>query len=50
MRRNSMPLLYGDLIPIIDRPDEIIFQRVYLGQRVTVSINRKELTYKITEE
>ena len=47
MRRNSMPLLYGDLIPIIDRPDEIIFQRVYLGQRVTVSINRKNLTYEI---
>lgn len=50
MRRGSMALLYGDFIPLIDRPDEIIFQRVYLGQRVTVSINRKTLTYNITEE
>jgi glycosidase len=50
MRRNSMPLLYGDFIPLIDRPDEIVYQRVYLGQRVTVAINRNELTYKITEE
>ena len=50
MRRHSMPLLYGDFIPLIDRPDEIVYQRVYLGQRVTVAINRNELTYKITEE
>lgn len=49
MRRNSMPLLYGDLIPLIDRPDEIIYQRVYLGERVTVTVNRKNLTFEITE-
>ena len=47
MRRGSMPLLYGDFIPLTDRPDEISFQRVYLGQRVTVTINRKDLTYEI---
>ena len=50
MRRHSMPLLYGDFIPLIDRPDEIIFQRVYLGHTVTVNINRKDLTFNITEE
>ena len=50
MRRNSMPLLYGDFIPLIERPDEIIYQRVYLGKKVTVIINRKELTYNIIEE
>ena len=46
-RRNSMPLLYGDFIPLIDRPDEIIYQRIYLGEKVTVIINRKDLTYQI---
>ena len=50
MRRHSMPLLYGDFIPLIDRPDEIIFQRIYLGQKVTVIINRKTLTYEIIND
>ena len=49
-RRHSMPLLYGDMIPLIDRPDEIIYQRIYLGKKVTVIINRKDLTYQIIEE
>ena len=47
MRRHSMPLLYGDLIPLIDRPDEIVYQRIYLGEKVTVIINRKDLSYEI---
>ena len=50
MRRNSMPLLYGDFIPLIDRPDEIIFQRVYLGEKVTVIINRNDMTYQIIND
>ena len=50
MRRHSMPLLYGDLIPLIDTPDEISFARIYLGKKVIVTINRKSLTYNITEE
>ena len=50
LRRHSLPLLYGEFIPLIDRPDEIVYQRIYLGQKVTVEINRKSLTYKITEE
>jgi len=50
MRRHSMPLLYGDMIPLIDRPDEIVFQRIYLGEKVTVSINRRDLSYQISEE
>ena len=49
MRRNSMPLLYGEFIPLIDRPDEIVYQRIYLGQKVTVIINRKNLTYEIIQ-
>ncbi len=50
LRRNSIPLLYGDFIPLIDRPDEIIYQRIYLGKKVTVIINRKDLTYQIIED
>jgi glycosidase len=50
MRRNSMPLLYGDFIPLIDRPDEIVYQRIYLGQKVTVTINSNDLTFNITNE
>lgn len=50
LRRHSMPLLYGDFIPLIDRPDEIIYQRIYLGQKVTVIINRKTLSYEIIED
>ena len=50
MRRHSMPLLYGEFIPLTSTPDEISYQRVYLGKKVTVMINRTELTYTITEE
>jgi glycosidase len=50
MRRNSMALLYGDFIPLTNTPDEISYARVYLGQKVTVTINRKELTYEITQD
>ena len=50
MRRHSMPLLYGDFIPLIDRPEEIVFQRIYLGQKVTVMINRDDLTYQVINE
>ena len=50
MRRNSMPLLYGDFIPLKSTPDEIQFARVYLGQKVVVTVNRKDLTYNISEE
>ena len=50
MRRHSMPLLYGDLIPLESTADEIQFARIYLGHKVTVTINRTELTFNITEE
>lgn len=50
MRRHSMPLLYGDFIPLIDRPEEIVYQRVYLGEKVTVIINRNDLSYQIISD
>ena len=50
LRRHSMPLLYGDFIPLLSTPDEIIYQRVYLGDKITVIINRKNLTYQILQD
>ena len=47
MRRHSMPLLYGEFIPMESDADVIRYQRVYLGEKVTITIDRKELTYKI---
>ena len=47
MRRGSMPLLYGEFIPMESNADVIRYQRVYLGQKVTVTIDRKNLTYEI---
>ena len=47
LRRHSMPLLYGEFIPLIDRPEEIIYQRIYLGEKITVIINRDKMTYEI---
>ena len=46
-RRSSMALMYGEFIPLINRPDEIIFQRIYLGEKVTVIINRATMNYEI---
>ena len=49
MRRHSLPLLYGDFIPLESTPDMIRFERVYLGKSVTITINRADLTYEIVE-
>ena len=50
MRRNSRPLLYGEFIPMESNADVIRYQRIYLGEKVTVTIDRKELTYEIIED
>ena len=47
MRRQSMPLLYGDFIPLECTPDRISYERVYLGEKVKVTIDRNDLTYQI---
>lgn len=39
-RRSSMPLLYGDYIPLFADDDIISFMRVYLGKIVIVAINK----------
>ena len=50
MRRGSMPLLYGEFIPMESNADRISYQRVYLGKKVTVTIDRKDLRYEIIED
>ncbi len=47
MRRSSMPLLYGEFIPMESDADVIRYQRVYLGEKVTVTINREKLTFEV---
>ena len=47
MRRSSMPLLYGDLQTEKLTDDEWVYSRTYMGEKVTVSINRKDLSFKI---
>ena len=52
MRHHSLPLLYGEFIPMTDNPDAelLVYQRYYLGDAVTVIINTKDLTYKIIDK
>ena len=47
MRRHSMPLLYGDLQTVSLTPDEWVYTRTYMGDSVTVRIDRKQMTYSI---
>lgn len=47
MRRTSMPLLYGDMQTVSITPDTWTYKRIYMGETVTVSIDRKNMTYTI---
>lgn len=47
LRRNSMPLIYGDYIPVCCDSDRLVFDRVYLGQTVRVTIDKSNMSYKI---
>ena len=47
MRRNSMPLLYGDYIPVEATDSRLVFDRIYLGERVRVTIDLPSLSYTI---
>ncbi|MGN0235431.1 MAG: alpha-amylase family glycosyl hydrolase [Paludibacteraceae bacterium] len=47
LRRNSMPLLYGDYIPVETTDSRLVFDRIYLGDRVRVTINLDSLSYTI---
>ena len=47
LRRHSMPLLYGDFIPVVMTPDSISYKRIYLGETVEVTLDRTNLEYTI---
>ena len=47
LRRNSMPLLYGDLQTEELNDDEWEYSRTYMGQKVSVKIDRKEMSFEI---
>ena len=47
LRRTSMPLLYGDFIPVKSTPEEIIYERIYMGDKLTIIINRQDLSFRI---
>jgi glycosidase len=47
LRRTSMPLLYGDMQTENLTEDEWTYTRTYMGKKVRVTINRKDLTYTI---
>ena len=47
LRRSSMPLLYGDFIPVSMTADKIVYERIYLGEWVTVELDRKNLEVHI---
>ncbi len=40
LRRNSLPLMYGDYLPLIVSDDILAFKRVYMGEEVLVVINK----------
>ncbi len=47
LRRASMPLLYGDLQTEKLTDDEWSYSRTYMGEKVTVTVNRKDLSFAI---
>lgn len=47
MRRQSLPLIYGDYIPLQCDDNTWRFCRVYMGKIVTVTIDKENLTYTI---
>ncbi len=47
LRRSLIALQYGDFLPVTCNNDVFTFDRIYMGQTVRVSINRKNLSYTI---
>ncbi|MCM1034572.1 MAG: alpha-amylase family glycosyl hydrolase [Paludibacter sp.] len=40
LRRNNMCLIYGDYLPLYITDDVLCFQRIYLGEQLTIAINK----------
>ena len=47
LRRNSLPLIYGEYIPVTVTDNLLVFDRTYMGQNVRVSIDLDNLEYSI---
>ena len=47
MRRNSLPLIYGEYIPVTVTDNLLVFDRTYMGQTVRVTIDLANLEYSI---
>ena len=47
MRRNSLPLIYGEYIPVEVTDDKLVYDRTYMGETVRVSIDLANLSYTI---
>lgn len=47
MRRNSLPLIYGEYIPVEVADNKWVFDRTYMGETVRVSIDLANLAYSI---
>ena len=47
MRRNSLPLIYGEYIPVEVTDNKLVFDRTYMGQTVRVTIDLANLEYSI---
>jgi maltooligosyltrehalose synthase len=47
LRRNSLPLIYGEYIPVTVTDTLWVFDRTYMGETVRVSIDLANLAYSI---
>ena len=45
LRRHTLPLLYGDYIPVAADENSIEFQRIYMNQIATIKISRNEESF-----
>ena len=52
LRRTNMALMYGDYVPVVVKPDTLIFERVYMGEgvQVTITRNAEPIVELITKE
>ena len=48
LRRSSMPLLYGDFVPMLVYKDVMVYARVYMGQEVIIALNKSNQPQTVT--
>ena len=47
LRRNSLPLIYGEYIPVEVTDNKLVFDRTYMGQTIRITIDLANLAYSI---